>query len=154
LKGTCSVKNIRPRKRKSKQVKRRVRIGAPDPSVTGLAGLVAVDEFIGRLAMVSELDRGIGPIKTRARGLTGGQLLLGMATAQLVGQDCLTGMDRVRADAGSALLTEAPVAPSTTAGRLAGCFGPAAGYRRRSRDHLCPLVGAGPRVGPGAAGGA
>src|SRR5664280_102009 len=46
-----------------------------------------------------------------------------MATAQLVGQDCLAGMDRVRADPGSALLSEAPVAPSTTAGRLAGCFG-------------------------------
>src|SRR5664279_4458354 len=46
-----------------------------------------------------------------------------MATAQLVGQDCLAGMDRVRADPGSALLSAAPVAPSTTAGRLAGCFG-------------------------------
>src|SRR5664279_2792212 len=43
----------------------------------------------------------------------------------LVGQDCLAGMDRVRADPGSALLSAAPVAPSTstTAGRLAGCFG-------------------------------
>ena len=74
--------------------------------------------------MVSELDRGIGPIKQRDRGLTGGQLLMGMAAAQLVGQDCLAGLDRVRADAGSALLAEAAVAPSTTAGRLAGRFGP------------------------------
>jgi len=48
-----------------------------------------------------------------------------MASAQLAGQDCLAGMDRVRADAGSALLTEAPVAPSRTAARLAGRFGPA-----------------------------
>jgi hypothetical protein len=48
------------------------------------------------LGIVGALDRGIGPIKQRARGLTGGQLLLGMATAQLAGQDCLTGMDRVR----------------------------------------------------------
>lgn len=95
MKGTCSVKKIRPRKRKSKQVKRRVRIGAPDPSVTGLAGLVAVDELTARLGLVAELDRGIGPIKTRERGLTGGQLLVGMATAQLVGQDCLAGMDRI-----------------------------------------------------------
>src|SRR5664279_1551873 len=74
--------------------------------------------------MVTELDRGIGPIKQRDRGLTGGQLLMGMAAAQLVGQDCLAGLDRVRADAGSALLAEAAVAPSTTAGRLAGRFGP------------------------------
>src|SRR5664280_2483661 len=67
---------------------------------------------------------GSGRSSSAARGLTGGQLLLGMATAQLAGQDCLTGMDRVRADAGSALLTEAPVAPSPTAGKLAGRFGP------------------------------
>ena len=96
----------------------------PDGSLTALAGLAAVDELTGRLGMVTELDRGIGPIKHRDRGLTGGQLLMGMAAAQLVGQDCLAGLDRVRADAGSALLAEAAVAPSTTAGRLAGRFGP------------------------------
>jgi hypothetical protein len=101
-----------------------VRFGLPDPSVTGLAGLVAVDELSCRLGLVAALDRGIGPIKARGRGLSGGQLLVGMATAQLVGQDCLAGMDRVRADPASALLHDAPVAPSTTAGRLAGCFGP------------------------------
>jgi len=92
--------------------------------LTGLAGLAAVDEVIGRLDMVAELDAGIGAIKQRARGLTGGQLL-GMATAQLAGQDCLAGLDRVRADAGSALLRQAPVAPSTTAGAPAGRFGSA-----------------------------
>ena len=96
----------------------------PDGSLTALAGLAAVDELTGRLGMVTELDRGIGPIKQRDRGLTGGQLLMGMAAAQLVGQDCLAGLDRVRVDAGSALLAEAAVAPSTTAGRLAGRFGP------------------------------
>ena len=125
MKGTCSVKTIRPRKRNSKQPKRRVRIGAPDPTVTGFAGLVAVDELTARLGLVAELDRGIGPIKERERGLTGGQLLVGMATAQLAGQDHLVGMDRVRADPASSLLNEAPIAPSRTAGRLAGRFGPA-----------------------------
>jgi hypothetical protein len=123
LKGTCWVSRVRRRKRTAKRCRRRVRIGASDASLTGLAGLLAVDELTERLGMVSELDAGIGPIKQR--GLTGGQLLLGMATAQLAGQDCLAGLDRVRADAGSALLTEAPVAPSTTAGSLAGRFGPA-----------------------------
>ncbi len=93
--------------------------------MTGLAGLAAVDELTERLAMVGELDAGIGPIKQRARGLSGGQLLLGMASAQLAGQDCLAGLDRIRADAGSALLRAAPVAPSTTAGALARRFGPA-----------------------------
>ena len=67
------------------------------------------------------LGRGIGPIKQRDRGLSGGQLLVGMASAQLVGQDCLDGMDRVRAEGTSALLTQAPVAPTWTAAR----FGPA-----------------------------
>lgn len=115
---------IRRKKRRAKHGKRRVRIGAPDPTVTGMAGLVAVDEMTARLALVAELDAGIGPIKQRARGLTGGQLLVAMATAQLLGQDCLAGLDRVREDVGSALLGEAPLPPSTTAGRLAGCFGP------------------------------
>lgn len=124
MKGTCSVSTVRRNVRKPKHGKRRVRIGAPDPTVTGVAGLVAVDEMAARLGLVAELDAGIGPIKQRARGLTGGQLLVGMASAQLLGQDCLVGLDRVRADAGSVLLSEAPVAPSTTAGRLAGCFGP------------------------------
>ena len=124
MKGTCSVSKLRGKKRSAKRPARRVRIGAPDGSLTALAGLAALDEVTARMGIVGALDRGIGPIKQRARGLTGGQLLLGMATAQLAGQDCLTGMDRVRADAGSALLTEAPVAPSTTAGKLAGRFGP------------------------------
>ena len=66
--------------------------------MTGLAGLVAVDELIDRLGIVRELDANIDPIKVRDRGLTGGQLLAGMATGQLAGADCLAGLDRVRAD--------------------------------------------------------
>ena len=119
------MSSVRRHKRTAKQSRRRIRIGAPDASLTALAGLTAVDEVIGRLDMVAGLNAGIGPIKQRGRGLTGGQLLLGMAAAQLVGQDCLAGLDRVRADAGSVLLAEAPVAPSTTAASLAGRFGPA-----------------------------
>ncbi len=124
-KGTCSVSKLRRNRRAAKRCPRRVGVGEPDRTLTGLAGLTAVEELIGRLGLVEVLNRGIGPIKERDRGLTGGQLLAGMATAQLVGQDSLAGMDRIRADAGSALLTEAPVAPSRTAARLAGRFGPA-----------------------------
>jgi len=119
------VKKLRRRERSAKRGARRVGVGAPDWTLTGLAGLTAVDELIGRLGIVEVLGRGIGPIKQRDRGLSGGQLLVGMASAQLVGQDCLDGMDRVRADGGSALLTQAPVAPSRTAARLDGRFGPA-----------------------------
>lgn len=89
------MSSVRRKKRNSKHSKRRVRLGAPDPTVTGLAGLVAVDELTARLGLVTELDAGIGPIKQRQRGLTGGQLLVGMASAQLLGQDCLAGLDRV-----------------------------------------------------------
>ncbi len=119
------MKKLRRRERSAKRGARPVGVGAPDWTLTGMAGLAAVDELIGRLGIVEVLGRGIGPIKQRDRGLSGGQLLVGMATAQLVGQDCPDGMDRVRADGGSAWLTQAPVPPSRTAARLAGRFGPA-----------------------------
>jgi len=99
-----------------------VRIGKPDASLTGLAGLALVDELVGALGVVGELDRAVGPIKARERGMTGGQLLVGMATGQLCGQDSLAGLDRVRADPASALLTHAPVPAATTAGQLAQRF--------------------------------
>jgi len=103
-----------------------VRIGRPDASLTGLAGLVCVDELVGRLGIVAELDRGIGPVKDRDRGHTAGQLLVGMAAGLLAGQDCLTGSDRVRADPGSRLLEHAPVPAATTAAGLARRFDPQA----------------------------
>ena len=124
LKGTCSVTKLRRQARSAKRCARRVGIGEPDKTLTGLAGLAAVDELINRLGIVEVLNDGIGSIKQRNRGLSAGALLVGMATAQLVGQDCLAGLDRVRADAGTALLTEAPVAASRTAARLGGRFGP------------------------------
>ena len=48
--------------------------------------------------MVGRLDAVIGPIKHRRRGHTGGQLLVGIAAAQLAGEDFLVGLDRQRAD--------------------------------------------------------
>ena len=63
-------------------------------------------------------------MKQRDRGHTAGQLLVGVATGLLAGQDCLTGLDRVRADAGSGLLEHAPVPASTTAAGLARRFTP------------------------------
>lgn len=102
-----------------------VRIGKPDASLTGLAGLAVLDELVGALGVVSALDRAVGPIKVRERGLTGGQLLVGLASGQLCGQDSLSGLDRVRADAASVLLEHAPVPASTTCAQLAVRFGPA-----------------------------
>jgi hypothetical protein len=93
--------------------------------VTGVAGLVLVTELVDRLDVVGALDDGIGPIKRRDRGLTGGQLLAGMAASQLEGESSLVGLDRCRADVAGALLAPVPFAPSRTAARLAGRFGPA-----------------------------
>ncbi len=124
-KGTCWVSRKRRTRRKAKHARPVVRIGRPDGSLTGLAGLALVDELVGALGVVSALDRAVGPVKRRERGLSGGQLLVGMASGQLCGQDCLSGLDRVRADPAGALLGHAPVPASTTAAQLAKRFGPA-----------------------------
>jgi hypothetical protein len=68
-----------------------VRIGAPDPSLTGVSGMAAVAELVERLGVVALLDAMVGPIKSRARGMGAGQLLVGMAAAQLAGEDFLVG---------------------------------------------------------------
>ena len=62
----------------------RVRVGASDPSLAPAAGMLAVSELVDRLGVVSALDAGIGPIKTGSRGLSGGQLLVSLAGAQLL----------------------------------------------------------------------
>jgi len=95
----------------------RIQIGAADPSLTATGGMVAVTELCGRLGLIGALDRGIGPVKQRARGFTGGQVLTGMAAAQLAGEDFLVGLDRVRADqAGQQLVPVPGLAASTATG--------------------------------------
>jgi hypothetical protein len=74
----------------------RIRIGVPDPSLTGAGGMLAVTELCGKLGLIEALDAGIGPVKERRRGFTGGQVLTGMAAAQLAGEDFLVGLDRLR----------------------------------------------------------
>ena len=93
----------------------RVRIGAPDPKLTGLAGLTCVDELVSRLGVVEALDAGIGEVKKRKRGLSAGQLLTGLAALQWTGGQWLSAADELRADAGAMLLEAAPVVASTTA---------------------------------------
>lgn len=50
-------------KQARKRVRRQVRIGAADPSLTRFSGVAAAAEFVDRLDVVGWLDRGIGPIK-------------------------------------------------------------------------------------------
>lgn len=110
------------RVREVQRLRRRVGIGAPDPSLTRFSGMVAVTELVDRLCMITLLDAAIGPIKARNRGFSGGQLLVGMAVAQLAGEDFLVGLDRYRADAAGPVLGPVAGLSSTTAAGLARRF--------------------------------
>jgi hypothetical protein len=96
-----------------------VQVGVPDESLTRFSGLAVVSELVERLGVVERLDAAVGPIKARDRGFTGGQLLVGMAAAQLCGQDFLVGLDRHRTDIAGQALTPVPGLASTTAAGLA-----------------------------------
>jgi hypothetical protein len=104
------------------RLRRRVRIGAPDPRLTGVSGMVAVTELVSRLGVIELLDAAVGPIKARGRGLTGGQLLVGLAAAQLAGEDFLVGLDRQRVDVAGQVLAPVAGLGSTTAAGLARRF--------------------------------
>jgi hypothetical protein len=96
-----------------------VQAGAPDASLTANAGLAAVTELCGRLDVIDAVDAAVGPIKQRDRGFGAGELLCGIAAAQLAGEDFLTGLDRQRADSAGQQLTPVPGLASTTAAGLA-----------------------------------
>src|SRR6266540_6773338 len=102
-----------------------VRVGAPDPSLTAVSGMAAVTELVERLGVISALDAAVGPIKQRDRGFGAGELLAGLASAQLAGEDFLVGLDRQRADAAGQQLTPVPGLASTTAAGLARRVTPA-----------------------------
>ena len=110
------------RVRDIRRLRRRVRVGAPDPTLTGVSGMAAVTELVDRLGMVRSLDTAIGPIKARDRGHTGGELLVGMAAAQLAGEDFLVGLDHQRDDVAGQVLAPVAGLSSTTAAGLARRF--------------------------------
>ena len=68
-----------------------VRIGAPDPTVMGVSGMAAVCELVDRLGRTRLLDRVIGPIRDRDWGHPAGEVLVGLAAAQLAGEEVLVG---------------------------------------------------------------
>lgn len=59
---------------------RRVRIGTTDPRLTPAAGIQVVREADRVLGVNAALDAGIGSVKERNRRLTGGELLLSLAS--------------------------------------------------------------------------
>ena len=102
-----------------------MRAGAPDASLTANAGLAVITELCDRLGVVEGLGAAVGPVRQRGRGFGAGELLTGMATAQLAGEDFLTGLDRQRADAAGQQVTPVPGLASTTAAGLARRITPA-----------------------------
>jgi hypothetical protein len=112
-KDTYLVGRIRGRKRARQQV----RIGSPDKSLTAVSGMVGMRELVEGLGVIKALDGAVGSIKQRARGHSAGALLVGLAAAQLVGEDHLVGLDRLGADvAGAALVPVAELGSTTAAG--------------------------------------
>ena len=81
---------IRGRKQKRRQ---QVRIGAQDAALTANRGLAAVSELCDRLGVIKAIDAAAGSIKARNRGYSAGELLAGIAAAQLAGEDFLAGLD-------------------------------------------------------------
>jgi hypothetical protein len=98
-------------------------VGVSDAALTENGGLLLVAELDRALGITAALDAGIGPVKERDRGLSGGEFALAMAVVQLTGEDHLTGFDHLRADAVGEGLLPAPVPPATTAATLAQRFG-------------------------------
>jgi Transposase DDE domain group 1 len=121
VRGTYLVARIRGGKRK----RQRPRVGAPDRSLTANAGLGAVSELCDRLGVVGAIDAAVGPVKRRDRGFGAGELVTGIAAAQLAGEDFLVGLDRQRADTAGQQLTPVPGLASTTAAGLARRVTPA-----------------------------
>ena len=102
----------------------KIQVGTADPSLTAAGGMLAVTELCGKLALTEALDEAIGPVKQRRRGFTGGQVLTGMAAAQLAGEDFLVGPDRLRADEAGQQVTPVPGLAASTATGLARRFTP------------------------------
>lgn len=109
-------------RRKNRSRARRVRLGERDPRLTPAAGVEAVRELDRVLAVGATIDRHVGELKARRRGLSGGQLLVAMASAQLAGEDHLVGLDRRRADTAGQELEAVPTPASTTAPGIARRF--------------------------------
>jgi hypothetical protein len=116
--GTYLVGRIRGGKRDGRQV----RVGAPDPTLTSVSGMAAISELCDRLGVVEALDTAVGSIKRRDRGFGAGELLVGLASAQMAGEEFLVGLDRQRADVAGQRIAPVPGLASTTAAGLARRF--------------------------------
>ena len=118
------MKKIRRSRGGRKWARGGVRFGSPDASLTATAGVLALGELMDRLGVIEALDTGIGAIKSRARGVSGGELVAALAQCQLLDGKFINAVDRHRADGAAQLLSAVPAVGSTTAGGLARRFTP------------------------------
>jgi hypothetical protein len=72
--------------------------------------------------VISALDVAVGPIKQRDRGFGAGEVLVGLAAAQMAGEDFPVGLDRRRVDVAGQVIAPVPGLSSTTAAGLARRF--------------------------------
>jgi hypothetical protein len=121
----------------------RVRVGAPDASLTPVSGVVAVAELVGRLGVCAALDDAVGAVKQRDRGLSAGQFLVAVAQAQMFGAQFWTGLDRRRADTAGEALSAVATPASSTAVQFADRFGrfQVAGIEEGIGEICCRVVG-------------
>jgi hypothetical protein len=107
----------------------RIEVRADGEGLTRYAGLAITGQLVPRLRLVELLDaefsrvRRARPVKRRERGLSAGELLVALAECQLVGGECFSDVEDVRADRAGAVLRAVAAAPSAaTALQLAKRF--------------------------------
>ena len=118
---------------------------ADDERLTPFAGLAVIGAITRTLGLVGLLDgelareRRAAPVKVRARGVSGGELMLALAESQLIGGECFDDIEELRADGAGATLRGARRVPAaSTARQLA---------RRFRRCHIQAIERAIARVG-------
>lgn len=103
--------------RSGRRGRKQIVVGAPDPSLTASAGLLAVAEFAGRVGLIEAVDAAVPGFKQRRRGVSAGEFLAALTCAQLTGSDHLVGLDHRRADrVGEEFFAHATPASSTVTG--------------------------------------
>lgn len=110
-----SRRHVKQQNRQAKRRRaRRVRIGTPDTRLTPAAGVETVRELDRILGISTALTDAVDSVKERARGLTSGEVLISMASAQLAGTDFMVGLDRRREDIAGQFLEPVSTPASTT----------------------------------------
>jgi hypothetical protein len=123
----------------------RIVFRADDERLTAYAGLAVIGVIARSLGLVGLIDaelageRRAAAVKVRARGVSGGELVLALAESQLVGGECFDDIEDLRADhAGAGLRGAWRVPAAATARQLA---------RRFRRCHIHAIERAVARVG-------